>query len=187
MTIVLNEDTLTLIYSNVFDFEVLRTAVTATAINKQHPLCGVVLRRLLQLPLRLSSKYLDDSKALIDHLVHNAARARVVQDVAIILGPSRKAIAERPPWQMRFADSKRADEADEFVKLLPELLKHTENLRHLDWSESPPPNISILKALSENSAITHLSLDCSADSSYLPDPFRPLDVPDTTPEYVPSL
>lgn len=182
MTIVLNEDILTLVYSHVLDFEVLRATATATAINEQHPLRGVVLCRLLQLPLRLSSKDFDDSKALIVHLIHNALRAGVVQNIVVILGPSRKAIAERPPWQMRIADLKRADKADEFVKLLPELLKHTKNLRRLDWSECPPPNISVLKELSEHSAVTHLSLDCSAGSIYLPDPSRPLDAPDATAE-----
>ena len=115
MYVVLNEDIFTLIYSHIFDFNVLCASATAVAINKlhplkagiqprlqrqswvaAHPLRNVLLRRLLQLSLYLSSENLDDSKALIDFLVREpTAPTDLVRDIAIVLGPSRKFIAER--------------------------------------------------------------------------------------------
>ncbi|KAF9648602.1 hypothetical protein BDM02DRAFT_2236310 [Thelephora ganbajun] len=182
MTTALNEDIFTLIYSHVFDFEVLRTAATAIATTNQHPLRNVILHRLLQLPLRLSSENLDDSKALIDHFVRTVTHADLVQDIAIVLGPSRKTIAEHE----RFGEEalpehlEQAERAEALVESLPDLLRLTENLQRLDWSRSPPPSREILKELSEHSLITSLSLDCSVDSHFFPDPSRPLEVPDTT-------
>ena len=173
MTTTLNGDIFTLIYSHISDFEVLWTAATAIAISKQHPLRDVVLRRLLQLPLRLSSDDLDNAKALIDHLVHNAAHADLVRDMAIVLGPSREFIAERERFGevVLPGDLNQAEKSEALVALLPELLKHTKNLQRLDWFKSPPPNEKTLEELSEHSILTHLSLDCSVNSPYRPDLF----------------
>ena len=182
MTATLNEDILTLIYSHILDFEVLRVTAIAVAIDKQHPLRNVILRRLLQLPLHLSSENLDDSKALIDHLVRKTTPADLVQDIAIALGPSRKSIAERERFGVEVLPEnlEQAERAEALVALLPELLNRTRNLQRLDWSRSPPPSKEILKELSEHSLITDLSLDCSAESSFVPNPSRPLEVHDTT-------
>ena len=182
MTVALNEDTFTLIYSYIFDFEVLRATATAVVINEQHPLRSVTFRRLLQLPLRLSSENLGDSKALIDHLVRNAAHAELVQDITVVLGPSRKSIAEHERFgeEVLPKDLEQAERAEALVALLPELLKVTRNLQHLDWSRSPPPSNEALKELSEHSLITDLSLDCSVESWFVPDPSEPLEVHDTT-------
>jgi hypothetical protein len=171
MTLTLNEDIFTLIYSHTFDFEVLRSAAIATATNKRHPLRSVVLRRLLQLPLRLSSGNLKDSKTLIDHFVRNPAHAYLVRDIAIVLGPSRTTLADHQRFygNIRHEDLEEAEKAEALVELLPELLRRTENLRRLDWSKHPLPNKETLKGLSELSIIIHLSLDCSATSD-LPDP-----------------
>lgn len=182
MTVALNEDIFTLIYSHIFDFEVLRTTAVAVAVSKQHPLRNVALRRILQLPLRLSSEDLNDSKALIDHLIRKPAHADLVKNLTIVLGPSRKTIAEHERFgeEVLPADLEQAERAEALVILLPELLKCTENLQHLDWSRSPPPSREVLKELSEHSRITHLSLDCSVESYFVPDPSKPLEVPDTT-------
>ena len=182
MTVTLNEDIFTLIYSHVFDFEGLRATATAVSIHKQHPLRNVILRRLLQLPLRLSSESLDDSKALIEYLVRKATSADLVQDIGIVLGPSRKSIAEHERFgeEALPEDLEQAERAEALVALLPELLNRTRNLQHLDWSRSPPPSKEILKELSEHSLITNLSLDCSVESCFVPDPSRPLEVHDTT-------
>ena len=183
MTVVLNEDIFTLIYSHVFDFDVFRASATAVAINKRHPLRNVLLRRLLQLPLYLSSESLDDSKALIDYLVREpTAPTDLVRNIAIVLGPSRKFIAERKRFGAKVLpkDLEPAKRAEALVALLPELLNRTRNLQHLDWSKSPPPSKEILKELSEHSIITDLSLDCSMESSLLPDPAKLLEVHDTT-------
>lgn len=182
MTVALNEDIFTLIYSHIFDFEVLRASATAVATDGQHPLRNVILRRLLQLPLRLSSESLDDSKALIDHLVRKATHADLVRDVTVVLGPSRKSIAEHERYgeEVLPEDLEQAERAEALVALLPELLKHTGNLQHLDWSRSPPPSEETLKELSEHSLITDLSLDCSVESCFIPDPSEPLEVHDTT-------
>lgn len=94
MTATLNEDVFPLIYSHVFDFDVLRTTATALATNKLHPLRDVVLRRFLQLPLHLSSDNLDDSETLINYFVLNDARANLLRDIVIVLGLPLKAIAE---------------------------------------------------------------------------------------------
>ena len=51
------------------------------------------------------------------------------------------------------------------VGLLPELLKLTNNLQYLDWSKYPPPDRETFEELSKHPTITHLSLDCSAESS----------------------
>ncbi|KAF9793409.1 hypothetical protein BJ322DRAFT_127112 [Thelephora terrestris] len=181
MTAILNEDILTLIFAHIFDFAVLRTAAVAIKNSNQHPLRSVVLRRLLQLPLRLSSENLEDSKALIKNLVHNVGRAQLVRDIAIVLGPSRKYIAERQEFHnARLAeDLKQAERAEALVESIPELLKQTTNVWHLDWSDSPPPNRETVEELSKNSAFTHLSLDCSAESFHLPDPSKPVGVPGT--------
>ena len=181
MTVALNEDIFTLIYSHIFDFKLLRTAATAVAISKQHPLRNVVLRRVLQLPLHLSSEDLHDSKALIDHLVRRTAHAELVRDIAILLGPSRKTIAEHERFgeEVLPEDLEQAERAEALVAFLPELLRRTENLQSLDWSRSPPPSRETLKVLSECSLITHISLDCSVESCFIPDPSKPLEVPDT--------
>ncbi|KAF9792867.1 hypothetical protein BJ322DRAFT_80802 [Thelephora terrestris] len=172
MAATLNEDILTLIFSHTFDFNVLRTTAAAIGIKNQHPLHRVVLRRFLQLPLCLSSENLEDSEALINHFVHNAEHANLVRDIVIVLGPSRKYIAEHR--ELRNAhlpeDSKQPERAEALVKLLPELLKHTKNLQYLDWSKSPPPNRETFEELTEHSSITHLSLDCSEQSLGFPDP-----------------
>lgn len=175
MTVSLNEDIFTLIYSYTFDFEVLRTTATAIATNKQHPLHRVVLRRLLQLPLRLSSENLRDSKALIDHFVHNSTHVGLIRDIVIVLGPSRKSIAEHERFReiIRYEDRERAERAEDLVELLPELLRRTEYLQRLDWFKYPPPNREILKALSKRSLINHLSLDCSVEPHLWPDPPEP--------------
>ena len=180
MTAILNEDILDLIYSHTFDFEDLRTTATAVAINKHHPLRGIVLHRLLQLPLRLSSEDLEDSTALIDHFVRNAARADLIREIAIILGPSRKAIAESGRFGRgtRPEDVRQAERAEALVESLPELLRRTGNLQRLDWTKSPPPSKETLKVLFEHSRVTHVSFDCSVGSIILPDPSEPLDVPD---------
>ena len=142
MTVTLNGDIFTLIYSHVFDFEVLHDTTNALAISKRHPLRNVILRRLLQLPLYLSSEDLDDSKALINLLIRKPAHPNLVRDVVIVLGPSRKTIAEHD----RFGegalpeDREQAERAEALVALLPELLRRTENLQSLDWSRSPPPS-----------------------------------------------
>jgi hypothetical protein len=182
MTATLNEDTLTLIYSNAFDFTDLRTAATAIATEKQHPLRDVVLRRLLQLPLRLSSENLDDSKALIDHLSQNPRYAELVREITVILGPSRKYIAEHQLYGGRAdpEDPKRAERAEELVGQLPKLLRRTVNLQRLDWSRSPLPSKEVLVELSEHSRVTHVSLDCSVESDFLQNPADPIELPDTT-------
>lgn len=182
MTIALNEDIFTLIYSHTFCFEVLRATAAAVAINKRHPLRNVILRRVLQLPLFLSSESLDESKALINHLVRKATHADLVRDVTVVLGPSRKSIAEHERYgeEVLPEDLEQAERAEALVALLPGLLKHTRNLQHLDWSRSPPPNEETLKELSEHSLITDLSLDCSVKSSFIPNPPEPLEVHDTT-------
>ena len=146
MTTVLNADIIGLIYSQTFDFDTLRSTAAATTIDEQHPLRDVILRRLLQLPLPLSSENLEDSKALIDHLVHNPVYAELVRDIAVTLGPSQKSIAEdanlgRGAYT---EDFEQAERAEALVELLPKLLRCTKNLRHLDWSRSPLPN-EILK------------------------------------------
>jgi len=181
MIVALNEDIFTLIYSHIFDFKVLRTAATAVAISNQHPLRNVVLRRLLQLPLRLSSEDLHDSRALVDHLVQRTAHADLVRDIAIVLGPSRKTIAEHERFgeEALPEDLEQAERAEALVAFLPELLRRTENLQRLDWSRSPPPSKQTLKELSERSHLTHLSLDCSVESYFIPNPSKPLEVPDT--------
>jgi hypothetical protein len=181
MTAILNEDILTLIFAHIFDFEVLRTAAAAIKSSNQHPLRSVVLRRLLQLPLRLSSENLEDSKALIKNLVNNVGRPQLVRDIAIVLGPSRKYIAERQEfYNARLVeDLKQAERAEALVESIPELLKQTTNIWHLDWSDSPPPNRETVEELSKNSAFTHLSLDCSAESFHFPDPSKPVGVPGT--------
>jgi len=181
MTITLNEDIFTLIYSHIFDFEVFRTTAIAVAIGKQHPLRNVTLRRILQLPLRLSSEELNDSKALINHLVREPTHADLVRNLAIVLGPSRKTIAEHERFgeEVLPEDLEQAERAESLVTLLPELLRCTRNLQCLDWSKSPPPSSETLKELSEHSRITHLSLDCSVESCFVPDPSKPLEVPDT--------
>ena len=182
MTVALNEDIFTLIYSHIFDFEVLRFTTIAVAISKQHPLRNVTLRRILQLPLRLSSEDSNGSKALIDHLVRKPAHADFVRNLTIVLGPSRKTIAEQERFGQEVLpeDLEQAERAEALVTLLPELLRCTENLQCLDWSRSPPPSRETLKELSEHSRITHLSLDCSVESCFIPDPSNPLEVPDTT-------
>ena len=172
MITALNVDVFTLIFSHIPDFEVLRTTAAAIETSSQHPLRSVILGRLLQFPLHLSSENLEDSKALIDHFIHNAEHANLVRDVVIVLGPSRKNIAERQRLQ-RYPlteDLEQAGRAEELVKLLPELLKLTENLQHLDWSDSPPPNTEIFEGLSKNSTFTHLSIDCFGESDDFPDP-----------------
>ena len=182
MTVALNEDIFTLIYSYVFDFEVLRTTTIAVVISKQHPLRNVTLRRILQLPLRLSSEDLNDSKALIDYLVRKPAHADLVRNLTIVLGPSRKTIAEHERFgeEVLPEDLEQAERAEALVALLPELLRRTENLQCLDWFRSPPPSREVLEGLVEHTRITHLSLDCSVESCFIPDPFKPLEVPDTT-------
>jgi len=182
MTATLNEDIFTLIYSYIYDFEVLRATATAVAVVKEHALRNVIVRRLLRLPLSLSSKSLDDSKALIDHLVRKPAHAGLVRDIAVILGPSRKTIAEGERYGKNVLpeDFEEVERAETLVALLPELLKRTGNLQRLDWFKSPPPSRETLRELSEHSLITHLSLDCSVESPLFPDPSNPLDVPDTT-------
>lgn len=172
MAATLNEDILTLIFSHTFDFDVLRTTAAAIGTKNQHTLHRVVLRRFLQLPLCLPSENLEDSKALINHFVHHAEHANLVRDIVIVLGPSRKYIAEHR--ELRDAhlpeDSKQPERAEALVKLLPELLKHTKNLQYLNWSKSPPPNRETFEELTEHSSITHLSLDCSEQSVGFPDP-----------------
>lgn len=182
MTISLNEDTFTLIYSHIFDFAVLRATATAVAVNKQHPLRNVILRRLFQLPLHLSSKNLDDSRALIDYLVRETTHADLVRDIAIVLGPSRKSIAEHERFgeEVRPETLEQAERAEALVALLPKLLKRTGNLQRLDWSKSPPPSQETLQELSKRTLITDLSLDCSVESCFVPNPSRPLEVHDTT-------
>lgn len=172
MAVTLNEDIFTLIYSYIFNFDVLRTATTAIAINKKHPLRQVVLRRLLQLPLRLSSEDLRGSKALIDHFARNPTQAGLVRDVAIFLGPSRRSIVENELFwgNVRHEDLEKAERGEALVEMLPKLLSHTENLRYLDWSRCPHPNRETLKELSEHSLISHLSLDCSVESYIIPNP-----------------
>ena len=185
MTVTLTGEIFTLIYSHIFDFEVLRTTTTAVAISKQHPLRNVTLRRLLQLPLHLSSQDLDDSKALIDHLIRKPAHADLVRDAAIALGPSRKTIVEYEQFGNRKAypeDFEQMERAEALVALLPEVLRRTKNLQSLDWSKSPPPSRETFKELSEHSLITRLSLDCSVGSIFIPDPS--LELPDTTGECV---
>lgn len=184
MAVMLNEDIFTLIYSHVFDFEVLHTTARAVAIDKRNPLRNVILRRLLQLPLHLSSGEWDESKALIDHFVRNPAHAVLVQNLVVVLGTSRKTIAEHERYGQEALpkDLEQAERAEALVTLLPKLLRQTESLRRLDWSKSPPPTREILKKLSEHSRITHLSLDCSVDSYFYPDPFQPLELSDTTAE-----
>ena len=182
MTVALNEDIFTLIYSHIFDFEIFRATATAVVIDKQHPLRNVILRRLLQLPLRLSSENLDESKALIDHFVQKATHADLVRDVAVVLGPSRKYIAEHERYGEEVLPEylEQAERAEALVALLPELLKHTGNLQHLDWSRFPPPSEEIFRELSQRSLFTDLSLDCSVESSFVPNPSNPLEVHDTT-------
>jgi hypothetical protein len=176
MTVTLNEHILTQIYFHTFDFEALLATATATAINKQHPLREVVLRRLLQLPLRLSSENFKESNALIVHLVRNPARARLVRDISIVLGPSRRSLTEIVPMaeQVRHEILKKVERAEALAQLLPELWRHTENLQRLDWSYYPPPSGEILKELSERTTISHLSLDCSMGSEFFPDPSEQL-------------
>lgn len=166
MTVALNEEVFTQIYSYTFDFEVLRVTATAIANNKHHPLRAVVLRRLLQLPLRLSNEYLKDSKELIDHFIHNPARARAVQNIVIGLEPSGRSFSGNEGNFRTVHGEKlgKGERTETLVDLLPELLRWTENLQHLDWSESFSPNREILEALSEHSIISHLSLDCSVGS-----------------------
>lgn len=182
MCVALNEDIFTLIYSHVFDFEILRATAIAVVISKQHPLRNILLRRLLQLPLCLSSGGLGSSKALIHYLVRKPAHASLVRNLAVTLGPSRKTIAEHERFGEEAVpeDLEQAEKAEALVTLLPELLRHTENLQRLDWSRSPPPSRETLKELSEHSRITHLSLDCSVESCFIPDPSEPLEVLDTT-------
>lgn len=176
MNVTLNEDIFTLIYSHTFDFEVLRITVTAISINKQHPLHNVVPRRLLQLPLRLSSETLKDSKALIDHFVHNPTHVDLVRDIAVVLGPSRKTIARNVEiWgNARPEELEKVERAEVLFGLLPGLLVRTGNLQHLDWSKYPPPNGEILKGLSEQSFTGHLSLDCSVESNFVSVPPEPV-------------
>ena len=182
MTAVLNEDIFGLIYSQTFDFDTLRSTAAATTIDEQHPLRDVVLRRLLQLPLHLSSKNLEDSKALIDHLVHNSAHAELVRDIVVTLGPSRKSIAEDEKFGRGAnpEDLKQAERAETLVELLPNLLRLTENLQRLDWCRSPLPNKEVLKELSEHSRVTYVSLDCSVESITPNFQAETLDVPDLT-------
>ena len=191
MIVTLNEDVLTLVYSHIFDFEVLRITATAVKIAKQHPLRHTLLRRLLQLPLHLSSENLDDSKALVNHFVREAAHADIVQDIAIVLGPSRRTIAERERFgigrRSRPEDLEQVERAEALVALLPGLLKCTGNLQRLDWSRSPPPSQEVLKELSDRSLVTHLSIDCSVESIFRRDPSEPLEVPDTIPKRVTHL
>lgn len=172
MTLTLNEDIFTLIYSHTFDFDLLRATATATVTNKRHPLRNVVLRRLLQLPLRLSSGSLKDSTALVDHFVRNPAHGNLVRDIVIVLGPSRRTLAENERfWGIpRHDDLEKAAKAEALVELLPELLRCTEHLRRLDWSKYPLPNRETLKVLSEGSLLDHLSLDCSVESDFFLDP-----------------
>ena len=183
MTATLNEDIFSLIFSHIFDFEALRATATAIeATSSQHPLRGVILRRLLRLPLRLSSERLDDSNAFISHLVRNVERAGFVQDIAIALGPSRQAIAQRQLfWRHRLTEVlKEVERAEAFMNLLPELLRFAKNLQRLDWSRYPPPNRKMLEELSNHSTVTHLSLDCSEDSKEFLNPGAL--VPDTAAE-----
>lgn len=182
MAIALNEDIFTHIYSYIFDLEVLRATATAVAIKKQHPLRNVTLRRFFQLPLRLSSEDLDCSKALINHLVRKPAHTDLVRDMAIVLGPSRKIIAEQERFGQEVLpeELEQAERADTLAALLPELLKRTKNLQRLDWSKSPLPSRETLEELSEHSLFTDLSLDCTVESRFIPDPFEPSEVPDTT-------
>jgi hypothetical protein len=182
MTCALSEDIFTPIYSHIFDFEVLRATAAALTNNKRHPLRKVVLQRVLQLPLRLSSENLNDSKMLINHFGHNAAHANLVRDIIIVLGLSRNTIAERRRFGGKVTpqDMENAERAEALVELLPELLRHTENLRRLDWSNFPPPSSETLRELSKHSPVTHLSLDCSVESEYVPEPCEPLEAPDIT-------
>lgn len=183
MTVVLNEDIFTLIYSYVC-FEDLRATAAAVAVEKHHPLRDVLLRRVSQLPLRLSSEEMDDSKAFIDHFVRKPAHANLLRDLTIVLGVSRRVIAERerhghviPP---RYFEE--LERAEALAPLLPGLLRCTENLQRLDWSKSPPPSREASEELSKCSHITHLSLDCSVDSLLFPDPSNPLEAPIATAE-----
>ena len=156
MNPLLNEDIFTLIYSHIFDFHVLWTTAIAVAAYKHHPLRDVLLRRLLQLPLRLSSQHLDDSKALIDHFARNDARANLVRDVVVVLGPLKG-------YWTRPSELKQTENADVLTKLLPRLLGRTENLRRLDWSRFPSPGRDILEELLDHSLISHISIDCAWD------------------------
>ena len=184
MAVTLNEDIFTLIYSHVFDFEVLHATAKAVAIDKRNPLRNVILHRLLQLPLYLSSGEWDESKALVSHFVRNPTHAALIQNLVVVLGTSRKTIAEHERYGQEALpkDVEQAERAEALVASLPKLLTRTENLRRLDWSKSPPPSREILKELSEHSRINHLSLDCSVDSYFFPDPSRPLGVSDATAE-----
>lgn len=185
MIVLLNEDIFVLIYSYVFDFEALCATATAVAVERHHPLRNIILRRVLQLPLRLSSEKLDDSKALIDHLVHKPAHANLVRDLAIVLGISRKAIAERERYHIGRVNPRCFEElerAEVLAPLLPGLLRCTENLQRLDWSKSPPPSEEALDELSKRSRMVHLSLDCSVDSMLFPDPSDQLEAPNATAE-----
>ena len=184
MTVVLNEDIFTLIYSNVFDFEVLDATAKAVAINKRNPLRNVTLHRLLQLPLYLSSGEWDKSKALVDYFVRNPAYAVLIQSLLVVLGTSRRTIAEHERYGQAALpkDLEQAEKAEALEALLPGLLRCTKNLQRLDWSKSPPPSRETLKELSEHSRITHLSLDCSVEYYIIPDPSRPSGVSDTTAE-----
>jgi hypothetical protein len=173
MTITLNADLFTVIYSYIFDFEVLRTTATAVATNTQHPLRTIILRRLLQLPLRLESGNLDGSKALIVHFMRNPAHAHLVRDIAVVLGPSRKTLNRLE----RLEDLERAIKAEALVELLPELLRRTRNLERLDWANFPPPSSESLKALSALSRVIHLSIDCFMGPCFIS---HPNEVPDTT-------
>lgn len=92
MTAILNKDIFSLIFSHIFNFELLRTTATTIRTSSQHPLRGVVLCRLLQLLLRLSSESLDYCNALINHFAHNVKHAGLVRDIAIVLGHSQKYI-----------------------------------------------------------------------------------------------
>ena len=167
----LNEDVFTVIYSHTFDFDVLRATATAVSSHKQHPLRAVVLRRLLQLPLRLSSDHLDDSKDLIDHFVRNDARANLVRDIVVVLAPRNW-----PRYRVKLSEVKGAENANVLMGLLPQLFGRTENLRRLDWSRFPSPSGDILKELLDHSLITHLSIECAVDSQdfRIPD-LEPLD------------
>ena len=112
---------------------------------------------------------MEDSRAVIQHFVHNPTHADLIRDIVIVLGPSRKSIAE----DLLFLTGRgictpdpylAAQMAEALVELLPGLLRRTKNLQYLDWFDFPSPNLETLKILSELSFISHLSIDCAASS-----------------------
>jgi hypothetical protein len=164
----LNASIYTLIFLHIHEFDCIRRAIEAVSLSKKHPLRHVLLRKLLNRDIFLSSRsyHIQQSESLISFLIENPHLAERIQTVWLTLDADSSSDDSNDDSSYDSSDdhSGSASEIEainlRLAKMTQNLLKEMRGLKTIEWRGAPGPDEECLRMFAGLERLEKFAIDC---------------------------